>query len=301
MARRTHMVLGRGEKSWLRSLMGKTDRKAVRNLLEEKLQLPVLDFDTIEARSGSKIELTARDKIQGEFDDLLISQLAEIWRSRNETFSSEYAQELIANRDFKDLIAKVSKSAAKLRELVDHLVEFDAELAFPPRDTRDADERPSRLRYSIDGELGRSDRVFRASNSDFIEYLCFRRTLDYLENFEDKNRPYNNWYSARWTDETDHNLFELLVRRVVVALRRSGFSMSLTVPTDVAPDYESPSVSVLLEVQEAWNTALAPEIEKGEYLSRTFSYRQMLYLASQILESIESLELALSAFASQRR
>lgn len=295
------MVVGRGEESWLRGFIGKSDRRAVRDLLKEQLQLPVLDFDTIEARCGSKIEPKAREKIQSEFDDLLIWQLAETWRIPNETFSSEYAQELVTNRDFKDLIAKISKSAAKLRELVDHLVEFDAELAFPPRDTRDEGERPSRLRDLIDGELGSLERVFSANSSDFVEYLSFRRTLDYLEYFEDKNRPFNNWYSARWTDETDHSLFELLVRRVVVALRGSGFPMSKTVPTDVAPDYESPSVSVLLQVQEAWNAALASEIKKGEYSHRTLNYRQMLYLASQILEDIESLEQAFAALASQWR
>ena len=129
MARRTHMVLGRGEKPWLSQLIGKSDSRVLRSLLKEKLQLPALDFDAIEARSGSKIEQPTKEKIQSEFDDLLICQLAEILQSSNETFPSEYAQDVIANRDFRDLITKVSKTAAKLRELVDHLVEFDAELS----------------------------------------------------------------------------------------------------------------------------------------------------------------------------
>lgn len=304
MARRTHMVLGRGEKSRLNRLLGLIDRNSAHDILKELWQLPKLDYDAMEGRCGCTIPGKAKDKIQGEYEDLVVFQLVEVLPDFGPAFQQAFGaldRELMPHREFNELLEKLRKRAAKLREALDELVKFDPELAFPPRDTREEDEFPSRFRYSVEQRLGSFEPVFRADDNDFLEYLNFRKTLDYLEHFEDKNQRFNNWYSSRWTDETDHNLFELLARRVIVALRTSGFSMSLTVPTDVAPEYESPCISVLLSIQDTWNTAMAPAIEKRVYSSHKLSYRQMLYLTSKVLEDIENLEQVFANLAAQNR
>lgn len=293
MARRTNMILGRGRDNRLSRLMGLKDRENLRSSLLENWQPPSIDFELLEERSDARINLPAREDIQGAFEALVASQIVDVASAQSDTSSrvlDATNPELIPNRDFEGLVRKVVSRADKLREAVDELVEFDLELAFPPRDTRASDELPSKMRYMIEDEFDCLDPVFRPDDSDFLEYFSFRRTLDYLGNFKDKNQRFNNLYGKRWTEETDHDNFEYLVRRVVVALRKNGFSMALTVPTDVSPDYESPCVSVLMSMQECWNAALALEIDKNLYAPRALTYRQMLYLASKVLESIEQLQ-----------
>ena len=300
MSRRAHIVYGRGGNASFGRRLGFGHFGDVYDFVEYHWKFPTIDFERAERRSGHRIEPLVQEEMQGEFERLLTGQLAVLLANSSELTKETFGvvkHGTLSNQEFKKLVRKLNSRARKFREALDELVAFDAELAFPPHDTRMPGEFPSSLRFQIDDDIAHLEPVFRPSEEDLLDYLSFRKTLDYFEYFEEKNRRFNNWYHERWTDADDHSLFELLVRRLFFKLRDSGFPTSLTVPTDVAPEYESPCVAVLLVVQDSWNEALGPTIDKGIYPMQQLNYRQMLYLISKILEDFARLQ---EAFASLR-
>ncbi|UWQ94853.1 hypothetical protein K3728_14290 [Rhodobacteraceae bacterium M385] len=303
MARRKNLVVGRGNTSWFKTALGYQDIATVERFLESRSEKIDLDFDVIERRCGRRIEDATRVELQRALHMMLLGQRVELFPALASEFSSfvgyPYA-DAKTEREFNDLVARLGKHAAMLRATLDELIEFDSNLAIPPRNNRDLYPTEYSGRKSVDERFGLLDPSFNPEDVDFSDYLTVRRWLDYYEHFAGKNETFNNFWSSRWTDETGHDLFEKMIRRCVVALRKSGFPMGLAVPTDVAPDYESPAISVLLEMQEAWNSALTVAVDVGGYEERSFNYRQMRYLTAQILTDCERWEEVAVRVASAR-
>jgi hypothetical protein len=303
MARRKKLVLGRGDQSWLRQALGFASAATTRATLREHGEEVELDFEAIERRCGRSIESVARAEIQEALSGMLLSLRGDLFRVEFEErtqIGGDPDVDTMPARDFDKLIARLEVQAALLRETIDELVQFDPELAFAPRNTREID-RNWLPKTSLLGEmLGVLEPTFSANEVDFFDYLTMRKLLDYFEHFTEKNAAFNNAYMARWTHETDHDTFDKLLRRCVVSLRRSGFPMGLAVPTDIAPEYESPAISVLLEIQEVWNVALSDVIATNGYQKRAYNYRQMRYLTAQILSDLESWEEVIARIVSKR-
>lgn len=303
MARRKNLIAGRGNSPWFKTALGYQDIGTVERFLESRSEKVDLNFDIIERRCGRRIEDATRVDLQSALHVMLLGQRVELFPALASEFSSFLGYpytDAKTERDFNDLVGRLGKHAAKFRATLDELVEFDSDLAIPPRNNRDLYPTVYSGQDAVDERFGLLDPAFEPEDVDFADYLTLRRWLDYYENFAGKNDTFNNSWSARWTDETGHDLFEMMIRRCVVALRKSGFPMGLAVPTDVTPDYESPAISILLEMQEAWNSALNVAVEAGGYEERSFNYRQMRYLTAQILASMERLENAFARTAARR-
>lgn len=300
MARRVRMVQGRGNKSDHNYRLGLVDRYSATKAIEGAIVFPKSCLEEVEERCGVAIPPDSKEEIAKEFEDLIMLQLIEFLPETSHDASMVFGfgdLDRMRKSEFEKLVARLKNRAEKLREAVDELVAFDTDLAFPPHDTRDRDEwDSSRLRGLVESLTLSWKPRFGATEHDLIDYFTFRKTLDYFERFEEKNRRFNNNYSARWTEETDHGLFELLVRRVVIELRRSKFPISRTVPTDVSPDYEAPFISVLLAIQNSWNAALDPFRTQFTSSFPDYDYRRMLYLSTQVLEDLESWDEALALF-----
>ena len=292
MARRVRMVQGRGNKSDHNYRLGLVDRYSATKAIEGAIAFPKSCLEEVEERCGVAIPPDSKEEIAKEFEDLIMLQLIDFLPDTSHDASMVFGfsdLDRMRQSEFEKLVSRLKSRAEKLREAIDELVVFDADLAFPPRDTWVREEWENKRLRGVVETLTRSWKPsFKATEGDLFDYFTFRKTLDYFEHFEEKNGRFNNNFSARWTEVTDHGLFELLVRRVVIELRRSKFPISRTVPTDVSPDYEAPFISVLLAIQDSWNAALAPFREEFTASFPDYDYRRMLYLSSQVLEDLES-------------
>ncbi|MEO9516084.1 MAG: hypothetical protein ABJH45_23930 [Paracoccaceae bacterium] len=291
MARRTRMVRGSGSGQKYDSHLGFRDWDALKAVLREHVEVSEIDFGEVERRAGCALPTNTIENLRSDFEGLAVAQLAEVFPTlseKSELYFGSPKAEVVPRTHFLKLVKKLETHAANLKVTLDELAEFDVSLVFPPRNTRDESEFIFKLRIFLNQTLAEHTPSFEPNEEDMSDYLTFRRTLDYLEKFTEKNKPFNNHYNIRWQEDTDHGLFENLVRRWVVDLRRAGFPMSLTVPTDVAPEYESPIIAVLLYLQDVWNDLMEPASIGGTYLLPSYSYRNMLYLVKKILESLVS-------------
>lgn len=271
----------------------------VRDLVKD-YEPPLFDFDAVEKRSGVAIKDEARTSIQDAYAGYAFSILKQLIAeaARNgEDFGTQQRLE-IDQSEFKALTTKIQKTAKDLRGLVDDLAEFDAGLLARPQDNRDYSYMGSGPRQSIEKMLGCRLPSYTVDQQGFADIFAFRKLLDYLENFEICNEPFNNAYDLRYSNETDYSNFEFLVRQIVIALQRGGYPTTITIPTDTNPHYESPIIGALLEFQRQANLAYASTSISSLDFTQHYNYRQFSHLVRIIIRQLDALE---EIFAHLRR
>jgi hypothetical protein len=252
---------------------------------------PIFDFEAIESRTGLPLNIEHQDDINRAYEAYALSVLKQILFEATEKGEDFPAQPRgdIDQSDFKALVIKTQKTASELRLLVDRLADFDTGLLARPYDNRDRSIYGSMGRHNIDEQLGCSDASHTIGAQDFSDYFAFRKSLDYFEKFEKCNERFNNFYDLRYSFEYDYSDFEFLIRQIVVSLRRGGYPITITIPTDSNPHYESPMIAALLEFQKQHNLQYGGVILGSATLEQHFNYRKFAHLVGLILRQIADL------------
>ncbi|WP_426034050.1 hypothetical protein [Cypionkella sp. TWP1-2-1b2] len=263
----------------------------MRDILAD-IEKPKFNLSKVEARTGISIQediATQIQQIYGSYaTEVFSSAISKILPS-TDNISAQQSDEL-GQSEFKSLIEKLQRKAAELEEIVDSLAEFDCGLLFRPEDNRDRSIYKSNLASLIDLKFGCSAASYRLTQQEFSDYYSFRKLLDYYRRFENINRPFNSHYAARYSLETGHTDYERFIRHIVVLLMQSGYPATITIPTDTNPDYESPLIAALLELQQQHNSAFATVTKYDLDYTQRFSYRQFAHLLGRIIADIRKIE-----------
>lgn len=262
----------------------------MRNLLSD-IERPTFDFSAVESRTGLAISNEAQFEIQEAYDGYSLSVFKQIIAEATKKGASFGPQPegQTDKSEFDILSAKLEKTAAELRVLVDRLADFDTGLLARPYDNRDRSYPSPNRRNIVEENLRCSFPSYMVDEQDFADIYAFRKLLDYFENFRRCNERFNNDYASRYSFETDYSDFEFLVRQIVIRLRDSGYPSTITIPTDTNPDYESPLIAALLEFQQQHNSAFGNVESSTLVLARHYNYRQFAHLVSQIIGQIDRL------------
>lgn len=304
MARRKGLVLGRATAEWFSEALGYVTQKDLRKYLIESGEIPELNTSIVGEFRQDLLDDNLGNELKISFSLLVADEIVRTLgeESKSKSAVPNWPSETVTSQDFSSLVRRLQVKASELTDLIDALVAIDPGLACRPRNNG-IDKLGLGARNSIDKMIGSNAPWHIIEGEDFADYYAFRKALDYFSHFEDCNKLYseNNLLAPRFTKEIDYTSFEFLVRRVVVSLREAGFPMTLTVPTDVNPEYQSPIIAVLLDLQEQFISAVNVLSADTRPRKPRLQYRQLLYLTSGIISDCERWEALIAEIAFRRQ
>ena len=241
--------------------------------------IPVLDWERISNAIDMEIPSYAKEKINFFFT----SEVG--YRLRDHPFQDDDKEFGFGDLPFSEFLKKASKIETLARKLcneIDGLGEIGSKLLLRPlpKAGLTSAERPDEFYAKVTG------RHAEPTDSCFFDYYSFRKLLDYYSNLLAQNGGFKSELSDRFGKEPGYTWYEVFVRRVVLSFWPTDFPKEITIPTDTNPNYSSPIISVLEEIQSQFNqlAKICPELE-GLY--EDWSYRQHARIVIKLKEEFE--------------
>lgn len=246
-------------------------------------QAPKIRWDEVDANLTVKIHDYAKLEVDLAFEAEFGHRLR--WASHAPPKPQTRLDE-ISEAEFFDKTKRVEVLAKKLAREVDELAEIGSVLVVRPK----AKDGLTSAETPLDFYAKTTVRYKEVTEGDFADYLSFRKGLDYFGHFSQMNFDFQSIMGHRFDTMPDYSWYETFVRRVVLAFWPTDFPMTVTIPTDTNPTYQSPIILVLEELRRQFNEA-AQSSETFAAMFENWSYRQHARLVIQLRDEFDEKEL----------
>lgn len=280
MGRRKTLLYGHRLATAFETALGFPESDHAQEVLDSiDYKVPKIDWGLIELAVGLKIPDYSKSKIDLAFEGELG------WRVRRKVtsvLSGISPEPETSESEFLKKVANIENIARKLSAEIDGLAEIGTILLTrpKPKDGLTSAEVPTRFYARVTGQ------TLTPTEDCFFDYLAFRKMLDYFERFTTQNGGFTSVLGNRFARTDDYSWYEQFVRRVVLAFLPTDFPLTVTIPTDTNPEYNSPIILVLEELRAQFND-LALSVVGFSDLHEEWSYRQHARLVLQLRDEFE--------------